>query len=299
MNTSVTPTHIAMALLIVLIWGFNFVVVKIGLQVLPPIMFTALRFLFAALPLIFFVKRPAVPWRLLAGYAMFQFALQFTLLFTGMKLGFPPGLASLVIQLQAFFTIGLAIVLLGERPMITQLLGALIAFSGMVMVGIHLEAKTTLIGFFMVCGAGLCWAIANIFTKKIGKVNPLGLVVWASLIATPPLILDSYIVEGTAAWANAFARLNWATAGAIFFQSYPNTIFAYAAWAFLMRKYAATTIAPFTLLVPVVGILSAAFILGEPLHWWKITAGIMVLCGLAVNLFGRRLMAIIRLTKAH
>src|SRR5262245_40818110 len=97
------PADILLALLVVLIWGFNFVRIKIGCQGLPPLLFAALRFACAALPAVFFIKRPAVPWRLLAGYAMFQFALQFTLLFSGMKLGFPPGLASLVIQLQAFF----------------------------------------------------------------------------------------------------------------------------------------------------------------------------------------------------
>src|SRR3954465_4962097 len=152
------PADILLALLTVAIWGFNFVVIKVGLQGLPPILFTALRFIFAALPLVFFVKRPDVPWKLLTGYAMFQFALQFTLLFSGMHLGFPPGLASLVIQLQAFFTIGLAVLLLGERPRAAQLAGALIAFSGMALVAGHLEAKATFIGFLMVVSGGFCWA---------------------------------------------------------------------------------------------------------------------------------------------
>jgi O-acetylserine/cysteine efflux transporter len=295
MNTKVTSIHIALALVVVLIWGVNFVVVKIGLEVLPPIMFTALRFLFAALPLVFFVKRPVIPLKLIAGYGLFQFAMQFTLLFSGMKLGFPPGLASLVLQLHAFFTIGLAVLLLGERPRMVQLVGALIAFSGMALVGMHMEAKATLIGFFMVVCAGACWAIANIITKKIGKTDPLGLVVWASLLATPPLIINSLIVEGVAAWSAAFDSMNWTTAGAIFFQSYPNTIFAYAAWALLMRKYAAATIAPFTLLVPVIGMLSAALILSEELQWWKISAGGLVLCGLVVNLFGARFLTTITL----
>jgi O-acetylserine/cysteine efflux transporter len=290
MLTTLRKAHIGLALMVVTIWGFNFIVVKIGLEVLPPVMFTSLRFLFAALPLVFFVKRPNIPFKLLAGYAMFQFALQFVMLFTGMKLGLGPGLASLVIQLQAFFTIGLAVLLLGERPHMPQLIGAVIAFSGMALVGVHMDGKATLIGFFMVVAAGLCWAIANIFTKKIGKTDPLSLVVWASLLATPALILDSLLVEGPAAWANAFGNFTWATAGAVFYQAYPNTI-AYAAWALLMRKYATSMIAPFTLLVPVIGILSAALLLDEALQWWKITAGMLVLFGLAVNLFGARLLA--------
>jgi O-acetylserine/cysteine efflux transporter len=283
------PADLLAALLVVTIWGFNFVVIKIGLQGLPPVLFTALRFLFAALPIVFFVKRPAVPWRLLAGYAAFQFAVQFTLLFCGMQLGFPPGLASLVIQLQAFFTIGLAVLLLGERPQKTQLFGALIAFSGMALVASQLEAKSTVIGFLLVISGGFSWGLGNIFTKRIGKVDPLALVAWGSLLATPPLLLASLALEGPAAIAAAIERMNWVSAGAIFFQSYPTTILGFGIWSVLMRKYPTATIAPFTLLVPVAGMLSAAAVLDEPLHWWKIAAGILVLAGLALNQLGGRL----------
>ncbi|MGZ3237630.1 MAG: EamA family transporter [Burkholderiaceae bacterium] len=278
------------ALLVVIIWGANFVVIKLGLQELPPILFTALRFIFAAFPLVFFVKRPAIPWKLLIGYGMFQFAFQFTLLFSGIKLGFPPGLASLVIQLQAFFTIGLAVLILGERPVVAQLIGALIAFCGMALVASHLEARATTIGFMMVVTGGLCWAVANIFTKQIGQVNPLALVVWAALLASPPLIFVSLMIEGTGTWIAVVSKLNWLSVGAVMFQSYANTIIGFGIWAILMRKYPTATIAPFTLLVPVTGMLSAAIVLNEPLQWWKIVAGLLVLCGLACNLFGTRLM---------
>lgn len=286
------PLDILLALIVVLIWGFNFVVIQIGLQGLPPLLFSALRFLFAALPLVFFIKRPAVPWKLLAGYALFQFTIQFMLLFSGIKLGFPPGLASLVIQLQAFFTIGLAVLLLGERPLGTQLLGALIAFTGMGLVAMHLQASATVIGFVMVVGAGFSWGVANILTKKIGKVNALALVVWGSLLAAPPLFLSSLLVEGPAAWVSAAMHMSWITAGAVLFQSYPNTIFGFGIWSILMRRYPTATIAPFTLLVPVSGMVSAALVLGEPLQWWKIAAGMLVLLGLALNQFGGRLLAL-------
>lgn len=284
------PSDILLALATVTIWGFNFVVIKIGLQDLPPILFTALRFLFAALPLAFFIKRPAVPWKLLAGYGLFQFALQFTLLFSGMKLGLSPGLASLVIQLQAFFTIGLAVWMLGERPRATQVAGALIALSGMALVAAHLEAKATLIGFAMVVAGGFSWALANIVTKKIGKTNPMALVVWGSLLATPPLLLASLVSEGFGAWQSALAHAGWITVGAVLFQSYPNTIIGFGIWSMLMRKYPTATIAPFTLLVPVAGMLSAAMVLDEPLQWWKLVAGMLVLTGLALNQFGARLL---------
>ncbi|MFZ6657609.1 EamA family transporter [Undibacterium sp. TJN19] len=282
------PTHILAALLTVIIWGINFVVIKIGLQGLPPVLFTALRFVFAAVPLIFFIPRPQTAWKWIAAYGMFQFAFQFTLLFCGIKLGFPAGLASLVIQLQAFFTMGLAVLVLGEKPQVMQIVGALIAFSGMALVGMHIEAQATMIGFLMVVTGGICWSIANIVTKKIGVVNPLAMVIWGSAIASPPLLIASWIMEGPAAWQLAYAQLNWTSIGAIAFQSYPNTLLGFGIWSWLMRKYPAATVAPFTLLVPVAGMLSAAIILHEPLLWWKITAGMLVLGGLLCNQFGQR-----------
>jgi O-acetylserine/cysteine efflux transporter len=291
MKHTMTPTDIFTALGVVSIWGVNFVVIKIGLQELPPILFTALRFLCAALPLVFFVKRPQTAMGLVLAYGMFQFALQFTLLFTGIKLGLPAGLASLVIQLQAFFTIGLAVLMLQERPKAVQLLGALVALGGMALVAIHLEGKTTLIGFVLVVLAGACWAFANIVTKKMGQVNALSLVVWGSLVATPPLLLASWIVEGGAAWQLAASRFGLKSLATVLFQAYPNTILGFGIWSMLMRRYPTATVAPFSLLVPVAGMASAALFLGEALQWWKVVAGVLVLGGLALNLFGGRLWA--------
>ncbi|MDL2355594.1 MAG: EamA family transporter [Pseudomonadota bacterium] len=289
-----TLPDILIALGVVTIWGVNFVVIKIGLQHLPPILFTALRFLFAALPLVFFVKRPRTSVGLVLAYGMFQFALQFTLLFSGIKLGLPAGLASLVIQLQAFFTIGLAVLTLGERPKGVQLLGALVAFGGMALVALHLEGTATVIGFVLVVLAGVCWAVANITTKKMGQVDALSLVVWGSLVATPPLLLASWLVEGGAAWQLAAHNFNLTSLATVLFQAYPNTLLGFGIWSMLMRKYPTATVAPFSLLVPVAGMLSAAIVLGEALQWWKLAAGVLVLGGLALNLFGGRLWAMAR-----
>jgi O-acetylserine/cysteine efflux transporter len=291
MKHTMTLTDILTALGVVTIWGVNFVVIKIGLQDLPPILFTALRFLFAALPLVFFVKRPQTSIGLVLAYGMFQFALQFTLLFTGIKLGLPAGLASLVIQLQAFFTIGLAVLMLGERPKGVQLLGALVAFCGMALVAMHLEGKATVIGFVLVVLGGVCWAVANIVTKKMGQVNALSLVVWGALVATPPLLLASWIIEGGAAWQLAASNFSVKSLLTVLFQAYPNTILGFGIWSMLMRKYPTATVAPFSLLVPVAGMVSAAIVLGEPLQWWKVAAGVLVLGGLALSQFGGRIWA--------
>ncbi|OIQ74120.1 putative amino-acid metabolite efflux pump [mine drainage metagenome] len=283
------PRHALLALLVVTIWGFNFVVIEIGLQGLPPLLFTSLRFFFAAVPLVFFVSRPATDWRLLAGWGLAQFAVQFALLFVGMKLGMPAGLSSLVIQLQAFFTIGLAWWLMGEHARPMQLLGAGIALAGMGIVAWHLDTPGTLVGLLLVIGAAMSWATANILTKRIGAVEPLALVAWGSLVAVPPLLLVSAVVEGPRAMLAAVQAMNLKSWLTVLFQSYPNTLLGFGVWSMLMRRYPAAQVAPFSLLVPVAGMVSAALVLHEALEPWKIMAGLLVLGGLALNQFAARL----------
>jgi O-acetylserine/cysteine efflux transporter len=147
----------------------------------------------------------------------------------------------------------------------------------MLLVGLHLEGKATVIGFLLVIAGGIVVGDRKHRHEKIGKVNPVALVVWGSLLAVPPLLCASLLIEGPAAWMATAQRAGWGSVGAILFQSYPNTIVGFGIWSMLMRKYPAATIAPFTLLVPVFGMLSAALILDEPLQWWKIVAGLLVL----------------------
>ena len=285
---------IVLALLVVSIWGLNFVVIKIGLRDLPPLLFTSLRFFFAAVPLVFFVRRPEIPLHLLTGWGLAQFALQFSLLFVGMKLGMPAGLSSLVIQLQAFFTIALAWWLLHEHARATQLIGAGIALSGMGIVAWHLDTRSTLVGLLLVMGAGLSWAVANILSKRMGRVQHLALAVWGSLIAVPPLLMASALIEGPRVIWQALHALTLESSLAVLFQYYPNTLLGFGVWSMLMRRYPAAQVAPFSLLVPVAGMLSASIVLNESLQTWKIAAGALVLSGLAVNHFAGRLRVLLR-----
>ena len=289
-----TFSHCLLTLATVMVWGFNYVVIKWGLLGIPPVLLSALRFGLAALPWVFFLPRPRISFRLLAIFALFQFVLQLTLLFVGMHLGMPAGLSSLVIQLQSVFTIGLAAIFLGDRPRRMQLLGAPLALAGIVLVGFHIEARTTLLGFAMVSAAGLAWSFGNILTKRIGQVDALALVVWGSLLASPCLLVLSLAMEGPALIWTSLARLSWASVGVILFLAYPATLFSFTAWTYLMRHYPAATIAPFSLLVPVFGMLSSMLFLGETMTWWKLMAGVLVLGGLALNQFGEQLIVFFR-----
>ena len=283
-----TFRHFLLALATVMFWGFNYVVIQWGLQGVPPILLSALRFTLAAIPLVFFLPRPRIPLHLLAGFTFFQFILQFILLFVGMHLGMPAGLSSLVIQVQSFFTIGLAALFLGDRPQRLQWFGVPIALAGVALVALHIEARTTLLGFAMVLAAGLSWSLGNLVIKRIGRVDALALVVWCGLLASPCLLLVSLALEGPALIWSTLVHLSWAALGTILFQAYPATLFSFTAWTYLMRRYPAATIAPFSLLVPVVGMLASMFFLGESLTWWKAAAGVLVLSGLALNLFGEQ-----------
>ncbi len=287
------PLHLAAALLMITLWGFNFVVMRLGLDEIPPLTLSVLRFSLAAFPALLVVPRPKVRWQLVAAYGLFAFTVQFSLLFSGMAAGMPTGLASLVIQVQAFFTIGLTMLLTHERPRATQAAGALLAGSGVLLVALHLPPGTRL-GLLLVVGAAMGWAVANVIVKRIPAAAdgdpraPLSIVVWACAFASLPLLVAALVFEGPATvWrAATHATVNqWI---GIAFQAWPTTLLAFALWAWLLRMYPAALIAPFTLLVPVVGMTSAVVFLGEAVTWWKLAGAALVLGGLALNVLAFR-----------
>ncbi|MHB9052016.1 MAG: EamA family transporter, partial [Thiomonas delicata] len=157
------------------------------------------------------------------------------------------------------------------------------------IVAWHLDTPGTLVGLLLVIGAAMSWATANILTKRIGAVEPLALVAWGSLVAVPPLLLVSAVVEGPHAMLAAVQAMNLKSWLTVLFQSYPNTLLGFGVWSMLMRRYPAAQVAPFSLLVPVAGMVSAALVLHEALEPWKIMAGLLVLGGLALNQFAARL----------
>jgi O-acetylserine/cysteine efflux transporter len=288
MNRQLSPRHALLALAVVAIWGTNFVVIKLALANLPPLLFATLRFTLAFAPAALLVARPALPWRTLALYGVLIGAGQFGLLFVAMRRDITPGLASLVIQSQVFFTIGLAMLLRRERLRRVQAIALVIALAGLGVIAAHTDAQTTPLGLALVLAAALCWACGNLVSQRAGAVPVLGFMVWSSLFAVPPLLLLSLVFEGPAAIARGVAGAGVDVWAAVLWQSLGNTLFGYGAWAWLLARYPAATVSPMALLVPVFGLAASALWLGEALLGWKLLAGALVIGGLALNLLAAR-----------
>lgn len=283
-----TLPHVLLAVAVTVVWGMNFVFIAMGLEELPPVFFAFLRYLLAAVPLVFFLARPRCDFRWVAAYGVFQFALQFTLLFAGIRLGMPAGLASLVVQLQAFFTMLLALPLLHERPHRMQWAGAALAFAGVAAIGSHLPGEVPAAGLLLVLGAGLSWACGNLLVKRMGQVDAGGLVAWGSLAALPVLAVASLALEGWPAIVTAVTGAGPRAVTAVLVNAWAATLFGFGGWSWLMRRHPAATIAPFSLLVPVTGMGGAVLFLGERPGAWAAAAAVLVVAGLALNLVGAR-----------
>ena len=283
--------HFLLALAIVSVWGTNFVVIKLALGSLPPLLFAALRFTLALIPAMFFLPRPAVPWRNLALYGLLIGVGQFGLLYMAMNGHISPGIASLVVQTQVFFTISLSMVLSGERVRAFQWFALLLASSGIATILAHTDGTTTVLGLALVLAASFSWAGGNIAAKRGAPANMLAYVVWSSAFAIPPLFALSLAFEGWDAVQAGVLHSTWSTWAAIAWQAWGNTLFGYAAWGWLLARHPAATIAPMALLVPVFGIGASVLYLGEPLPAWKLIAAALVMGGLTLNLLWPKLRA--------
>lgn len=280
--------HALLALAVTIVWGTNFVVIKVGLGQLPPLTFATLRFALAFVPAALFLKRPDVPIRNLAAYGGLIGLGQFGLLYIAMHGMISPGLASLVIQSQVFMTIGLAMWLTRERLRSFQWIALAVGGAGLAVIFSHTDAVTTVPGLALVLVGALCWALGNTVQRSTPTANSLAYVVWASLFSVPPLFVVALFLEGWPAISAGIAHASATTWAVILWQSLGNTIFGYGAWGFLLARYPAAIVSPFALLIPVFGMGASALLLGEPLPAWKLAAAALIISGLAVNLLGPR-----------
>ncbi len=285
--------HFFLAILVILIWGCNFIFIKWGLQEMSPFLLCAARFLLASIPIIFFIKPPQGQLRMIALYGLITFAMQFSFLFLGMHVGMTPGLASLLMQLQVFFSIFFAAIMIKEIPHPLQILGSVVSFSGLVFVALHLNNEITLAGFLLVISAAASWGLGNLISKKMGRVNVLSVIAWGSFFAFIPMMFISFIFDGPKTITQSLQHLSWIGIISACYISYAATWVAYSAWNSLLIRYPVATVAPFTLLVPIVGMVSSMLVFDEPLQSWKLIAAILVITGVFINLVGMRIIKFI------
>lgn len=277
---------VLLALVVIVVWGLNFVVIMTGLNHMPPLLMGALRFVLVVFPAILFVRKPQVPWRWLLAYGLTISLGQFAFLFSAMAVGMPAGLASLVLQSQAFFTLLFAAVLIGERVRASNLVGLVVAAVGLALIGMQVDRIMTLAGFALTICAASMWALGNVVTRRIGKVDLLGLVVWGNLVPPLPFLALSFWLEGPAAIETALNGLNLQSALVLMYLAFGATLLGYSIWGRLLSRYPASQVAPFSLLVPVVGLSSSAFMLGDRLGTWQLIGALLVMLGLLINVCG-------------
>lgn len=297
-KTTFSLRQILMAFTVIFLWGMNFVVIKIGLKGVPPLLLGALRFLLVAFPAILFLTRPRVPLKWLLAYATTISLAQFAFLFSAMAVGMPAGLASLVLQAQVFFTVGLSAWIFGDRLRPSNLLGMLVASGGLVLLGVasisHSGSQVTLAGFVLTLCAALSWAGGNVISKKIGPSAVLSLVAWGALIPIIPFFLMSLYFDGAATVVASLSHLSLSTVLAVLYLALAATLIGYTLWGRLLSTLPTHMVAPLTLLVPVVGLSAAWVLLGEALQPLQLAGAALVMCGLVINVFGTRLVTRLR-----
>jgi O-acetylserine/cysteine efflux transporter len=283
-----SPRDIALAVFIAVLWGGNFIVMKHAVSEVPPLLLTVLRFALAAVPAVFLIARPKVPWGTLIGYGMAFGVVKFGLLFTAFKMGGAAGLASVLLQTQVFFTILLAQAVMGERVSARQRLGIGVALVGVVVIIAAAWASAAAAPGALIVAAAIAWGIANLIQKRAGKVDMLAFTVWTALVVPLPMLALSYAVEGPAAWQDAWAHLTWLGAGTVLYLAYPVSILGGAIWGDLLARYPAAQVAPFALLVPVIGMAAGAVVYGEQLTPANVAGSGLILAGLALIMLAGR-----------
>ncbi len=299
-----TPIYTALAVLVTFIWGVNFTFIAWGLESFPPLMLTALRFFFTAVPLVFFLKPPKFNRTLLI-YAIGTFVMQYAFVFTAMHLGASAGLTALLLQIQIFITVLLAYFILGEAVSRMQIIGMLVGVLGLSVIALNLGGDMPLAGFVCILIAAIGWSFGNIASKQVSTqamqqgsdgaiissntgrnkasaLSALALVVWGGLIACVILTLSSLIFE-TEAWQLATfteaSLKSWLSLG---FIVYVSTLIGFGLWAHLLSQNTASKVMPFALLVPVFGMTTSVLLTGEVVTWWKMLAMILILSGLVL-----------------
>ena len=280
--------HLLLALSITAIWGLNFSVIKLGLSSVDPLILAGIRFTLCALPAIFFIAKPDVQWRYIIGYGLVFGIGLWGLVNLGIKSGLSAGIASLVLQFSAFFTILLGSWVFKEAISRYQLAGMGIACCGLLSILSIVDGTVTTVGLLLVLLGAVAWSAANVIIKKARTTQVFAFLVWSSAFSPIPLFALDYAVNGSAGYSALVNQLDYRAVLSILFQVYPNTLFGYWVWNSLLKRYPVSTVAPLSLLVPVFGLLGSVMIFDESLSFNKILAVVLIVAGLGVGLYGQR-----------
>ncbi|UVJ40276.1 EamA family transporter [Arthrobacter sp. CJ23] len=285
--------HSALAVLVAVLWGLNFVAIDFGLhpgggREVPPLLFVAMRFVLVVFPFIFFIRKPDVGWKAIIGVGLFMSAGQFGLLYLGMALGMPAGLASLVLQAQVLLTVLLAARFLGEKPSRRQLLGVVLGVAGLAVVAVGRSAVAPVLPLLIVLAAALSWATGNIIARKAKAASGLGLVVWSGAVVPLPLAGLSLLVDGPDTVLASLGDLQPATLLSALYTAVFASLVGYGIWNRLLGLYPSSDVVPFTLLVPVVGMTAAWLMLQEVPSIGELAGGLLLLAGVATAVLQRR-----------
>ncbi|MFY1662997.1 EamA family transporter [Pseudomonas sp. Pseu.R1] len=283
--------HLLLAISITAIWGVNFSVIKLGLATVDPFILAGMRFTLCALPAIFFIPKPDVPLRYLAGYGLVFGVGLWGVVNLGIQSGLSAGIASLVLQFSAFFTILLGARVFKEKVSRYQIAGMAIAFCGLLSIIAIVDGSVTSSGLALVLMGALAWSVANVINKKAKTPHVFAFLVWSSAFSPIALFALDFAVNGTTGYQTLITQMDDRAVLSILFQVYPNTLFGYWVWNSLMKRYPVSTIAPLSLLVPVFGLLGSVIIFNENLSLNKIVAVVLIVTGLGVGLYGQRLMS--------
>lgn len=281
--------HLLLAVLVTIIWGLNFSVIKLGLTSIDPLILAGIRFTLCAVPAIFFIAKPDVQWRYLVGYGlMFGIGL-WGVVNLGIKSGLSAGIASLVLQTSAFFTIVLGARVFKEKITRYQLAGIAIALAGLLSIIFIADGSVTFAGLALVLLGAAAWSVANVISKKAQTRQVFAFLVWSSAFSPIPLFALDYAIDGSSGYLALVNQLDYRAVVSIVFQVYPNTLFGYWIWNSLLKQYPVSTVAPLSLLVPIFGMLGSMLIFAEHLSLIKAIATLLIVSGLAAGLYGQRI----------
>jgi len=275
------PADAAIAVLTSIIWGLAFVATKLALESFSPPQLTALRFLIACLPALL-LPRPRIGWSMLIVIGLTLFTGQFLLLFFAFANGLPPGVASVTQQMQAFFTVGLAAVFLGDVPTLRQRVGMAIALVGLILIGLTVNGELSVLGLSLAMGGALSWAIGNVLVKRTGDTPMFALVAWLSLVPPIPALLVATLYDQHPFLIAQFRAASWTSLAAAIYLGAIATTLAYAMWGRLLARYSTALVAPFALIAPCVGVTGSALVFGEVFGVVRSVGMLLILAGLAV-----------------